>query len=156
MLGSQTSRSGDWIWNFTTSSDNYPDVIRREIVDSINKIILAGKTVVLVYPIPEMGWDIPRVLAKHKFLDGQIYPNTGSISYGNFLMRNKNAIDILDSIPQSERLLRIRPDKIFCDTYIEGRCISHLNGLPLYFDNNHLSNFGSSFLVSQIITLIKK
>lgn len=146
---------GGWIWSIPSSGGDYYSVMRQEIVSSINKIIHSGKTVVLVYPVPEMGWDIPRVLTKHKFLDGQIYPNAGSISYDDFLMRNKRAISMLDSIPQSENILRIRPDKIFCDTFIKARCISHLDGLPLYFDNNHLSNFGSSFLVSQIIEYIK-
>ena len=128
--------------------------MRSEIVSSIKKIIDAGKTVILIYPVPEMGWDVSRVLGTHLLLDGTISERTASVSYSNFLERNKSAIDALDSIDDNERLIRVRPDKILCDTYVQSRCVAHLNGEALYFDNNHLSNRGAELVLGNIFSML--
>lgn len=53
------------------------------------------------------------------------------------------AIQALDSINGEKNIIRIRPDKIMCNTFVKGRCVSYINGDALYFDSNHLSNLGA-------------
>lgn len=104
---------GKWEWTFQNPEDLYQNTIRREIIDSISKIINAGKTVILIYPVPEMGWNIPRILAAYKVFDKEINASTGSVSYKNFSERNRNAYDILDAVPNNKNLIRIKPENFF-------------------------------------------
>ena len=74
-----------------------------------------------------------------------------STSYLMYKDRNKDAIDALDAIGNHANLFRVLPNKILCDTYLKNRCVFELNGKPLYFDDNHLSNAGASLVNSEII-----
>ncbi len=145
-----------WVWNLPSIDNDYSVSMRSEIVDSIEKIIEAGKIVILIYPIPEMGWDVSRVLAKHLLLEDSVSERAVSVSYSNFLDRNKSAIDALDSIKDSQRLIRVRPDKILCDTYVANRCVAHLKGEALYVDNNHLSNAGAELILQDVFKSVPR
>jgi hypothetical protein len=138
-----------WEWSIPKTGGTYSDNMRVEIVSSIKTILETGKTVILVYPVPEMGWDVTKVLTQSQDV---IPPNDlGSVSYDGFLQRSKNAIEALDSIGTHKNLVRIRPDEILCNDTVEQRCIAHLNGEALYFDSNHLSNEGAELLVREIL-----
>ena len=74
-----------------------------------------------------------------------MYSNESSVttSYERFLERNASTIEVLDSLGAHDNLFRIRPEKVLCNTSIKGRCDVVANGMPLYFDDDHLSNTGS-------------
>lgn len=144
---------GPWNWDLPASSGDYSQDMRQEIFSSIKKIIDAGKTVILIYPVPEMGWDVSRVLQRHLVLETDLSGSELSVSYSSFLARNKSAFETLDALGDMERLIRVRPDEIFCNTYVPDRCVAHVDGQALYLDNNHLSNAGADFVLKDIFTL---
>jgi hypothetical protein len=111
---------------------------------------------VLIYQVPEMGWDVQRVLSKHWLLSNAPSDTAGSVSYDRFLERNKEAILALDSINGGKNIIRIRPDKIMCDTFVKERCVSHVNGAALYFDSNHLSNLGAKIILENVLPVISE
>jgi len=143
----------NWVWSIPSEDKQNPNSMRSEITNSIKKIIDSGKIVLLIYPIPEMGWDVPRILGRHLVLYNKTSDSAASVSYSSFLERNASAIQTLDSLGNNERLIRIRPDKILCDTYVKNRCIAHLDGESLYFDTNHLSNRGAEIVMQNIFEL---
>lgn len=143
-----------WLWDLPWTNKSYSEAMRSEIVSSIQNLLKNGKTVILIYPVPEMGWDVSRILARHLFLKNTLSADVASISFKRFLDRNRSSIEALDSIVGGENLIRIRPDKILCDTYLKERCVSHLNGQALYFDNNHLSNIGSDLVLKEVIDML--
>jgi peptidoglycan/LPS O-acetylase OafA/YrhL len=145
-----------WLWDLPKISENYSVNMRSEIVESINVILKAGKILVLIYPVPEMGWDVQRVLSKHWLLSNAPSDTAGSVSYDRFLERNKEAILALDSINGGKNIIRIRPDKIMCDTFVKERCVSHVNGAALYFDSNHLSNLGAKIILENVLPVISE
>lgn len=148
--------SGDkWVWDFGGMNVNYPDLMRNEIVDAIEEILNTGRKVVLIYPVPEMGWEVPKVLAKRQFTGKILTTVDGSTLYPVYLKRNKRAIEALDSLGERDNLIRIRPDKLLCNTFISGRCVAHMDGVPLYFDNNHLSNEGAKLIVMEIMNSLR-
>lgn len=65
-------------------------------------------------------------------------------------------IDALDRIGEHTNLIRIRPDKILCDTFVEDRCVVERNGVRLYYDDNHLSNTGARLVVDEIMKHVEK
>ena len=143
-----------WLWDLPSTNTSYSEAMRSEIVSSIQNLLRDGKTVILIYPVPEMGWNVSRFLARHLLLKNTVSADVASISYKRFLDRNSSAIEALDSIVGGANLIRIRPDKILCDTYLKERCVAHLNGQALYFDNNHLSNVGADLVLKDVIDIL--
>jgi hypothetical protein len=120
-----------------------------------NKDLLSSdKKVILIYPVPETGWDVPIVLAKTLLFNGGEIPAL-TTSYEVYKERNAEAIDAFDSIPNNKNLIRIKPDKILCDTFIANRCITHIGSSSLYYDDDHLSNAGAKLVVDEIMNFIK-
>ena len=145
----------EWIWNFDISGSNYSKVVEINLINSIRSMLDSGRRVVLIYPVPEMGWDVPSRLSKIYRVNHSISPPDASTSYSRFLERNKKAYDALDAIGQHQNLIRIKPENILCNTYVKERCIAQLNGVSLYYDNNHLSDAGARLISSQIIEAVQ-
>lgn len=61
----------------------------------------------------------------------------------------------LDSIPDRKNLIRVRPDKILCDTLIPGRCVTQIGNEVLYYDDDHLSNKGAQLVIDEAMKFIK-
>jgi hypothetical protein len=72
-------------------------------------------------------------------------------SYEAYKVRNKETIQIFDGIGEHPNLIRIRPDMIFCNTYIEASCAVQVNGESLYRDEFHLSTLGARLVVQDIM-----
>lgn len=136
----------------TTPNDQKIHLIKEAFVNSILRYIQTGKTVILVYPIPEAGRHIPRYLAKHTMFSGEHTSDRDLMTgYEAYQVRNKEAIQIFDGIGKHPNLIRIRPDTILCNTYIEGNCAVQVNGESLYRDEFHLSNLGARLVVQEIM-----
>ena len=131
--------------------------LQQRHADMVLEYLKAGKKVVLVYPIPETGWDVPAYLSKKLIFDHpKLDAADGSTSYDVYKKRNAEATRILDSIGEHTNLIRVRPDQLFCGTYVKNRCITHLEGVPLYFDDDHLSNAGARLVSREIVRRMEK
>jgi peptidoglycan/LPS O-acetylase OafA/YrhL len=128
-------------------------LIAKAYVKSIHSLLASGKKVIVVYPIPEAGWNVPDYLSQIYWLDQDLAFNesTASTSYDVFKTRNKRAIDALDEIQSNEKLFRIHPEKIFCDNAIIGRCITHKEGVIFYRDDDHVSDEGAKKILEMIV-----
>jgi len=120
--------------------------------DSIQKLLANGKRVVVVYPVPEMGWNVTKRMLRLYSLNRKVAADDASTSYAVFKERNKNAYEMLDSIGEHRNLIRIYPEKIFCNTYIPQRCAAHVNGVPLYYDDDHLTKYGADLVMNDILS----
>lgn len=131
---------------YTNNLDRRSSVM-SSYFDSINELLLAGKNVYLIYPIPEVGWDVPRQILKYKIhgINDQV-----STSASNYYKRSSEVINIFDNLPDVNNLHRIYPDNIFCNTELENRCITELAGELLYFDDDHLTTAGAKLLTKVI------
>jgi len=96
----------------------------------IGNLLALRRKVILVYPVPEVGWDVPRVMARRYLADGAVSDLSTSMEV--FERRNRATIVALDSIGDHPDLTRIRPDAILCDTFVPGRCAASVAGRPIY------------------------
>ena len=136
---------------------NLRDEIAKPILNLANK-----NKVIILYPIPELGWDIKRKILKNtsrnilKIKDEfkKDFPII-STSYDVFKERNKSSFEILDSI-QHENISRVYPHKLFCNNSLKGRCVANDEKNLFYIDTDHLSEFASSEVVELIIKEINK
>ena len=99
---------------------NYNDEITKPIKELAEK-----NKVLIIYPIPELGWDIKREILKNtnknvlkiKSEFKENFPII-STSFEVFKDRNKDSFEILDSI-EHKNILRVFPHKLFCDNSIK-------------------------------------
>ena len=130
--------------------------LKRQINTSFEKI-LKNNYLILVYPVPEVGFHVPKEIFKKytynkndflKKLNKDKYILT--TSYEVYLERNKEVFELFDGI-QNKNLYRFYPHKIFCNDKLKNRCITHDNDNVYYKDYNHLSYYGASIFVENII-----
>ena len=126
------------------------DLKRHAIYDFLNHLRENTNKLLLVYPIPEAGWNIPR-------LNFFSYVNNGKIneilstSHDAFNKRNLFVNQTLDNYGEFSNLIRIKPEHLFCDSFVSKRCVVQLDHNPLYYDDNHLSRVGASMLVNSML-----
>jgi len=124
--------------------------IGRHYSRAVMALLEQGKRVVLVYPVPEVGWSVPREMAKR----GRPTSDRGEIvstAYRVFQSRNAATYAAFDGIPESPRLVRVKPEELFCNSIVRGRCVAELQGRPLYWDDSHLNESLGALLVAKQI-----
>jgi peptidoglycan/LPS O-acetylase OafA/YrhL len=137
-----------------TPDEKRIQLIKKAFVDTIVRYLQTGKTVILVYPIPEAGRHVPRYLAKQAMFSNEPKSRDLTTSYDAYKVRNNETMNVFDSIGEHPNLIRIRPDTIFCDTYVESSCALQVSGVSLYRDEFHLSSLGANLLVHEIMRQI--
>jgi hypothetical protein len=132
--------------------------IARAYEGTVEQILQAGHSVVLIYPIPEVGRHVPMALFDRidgHYLDARhiVSENPLTTSYEVFKRRVRSSYALLDSI-QGKNIYRVYPEKIFCNTEQPGRCMTHDRDHVFYKDDDHLSPEGASLLVREIMRVI--
>jgi hypothetical protein len=176
--GVEPGSGPDYVLSGVTDPDreNQKSLVQDSMRRTIQSLLNQGHTVVLVYPIPEVGWDVPTevaqraTLSQHRLVFGRpiprwiekrLLPGPNSwpldtpvtTSYDIYLKRTQSTFDALDSI-NSDRIIRIYPHKIFCEEREGGRCVTHDEDNVFYLDRHHLSASGARLVTSEIMKAI--
>jgi peptidoglycan/LPS O-acetylase OafA/YrhL len=132
------------------------DLLAQAYVNSVKSLLKAGKKVILVYQVPEAGWNVPDYLSRLQWSANALKDmRAASTSYKVFKQRNARTSSVFDSIGEQSGLMRVFPDKIFCNVDIPGRCITHKDGSIYYRDDDHLSEDGTALVLNEIMAWIK-
>ena len=117
------------------------------------EILLKNKNlkIILLYPIPEVGFDPKSRIINHKFFKNKIT----TTSYDVFKKRTKSSFELLNSI-KGENIYRVYPHTLFCDTTIKDRCVTHDDKNIFYFDDDHPSSKGAEMINDLILKEIEK
>ncbi len=128
--------------------------VLKQYVEDIRSHLDGGRNVVLVYPIPEAGWNVPELLAKSA-MTGRTDLEL-STSFERYLQRNRAVIAAFDGISHPN-LFRVKPADFLCDTFAEERCINSVNAdRVFYFDDDHLSDAGAALVVPALLEAVGK
>ncbi len=111
------------------------------LTETVRRLIAAGKTVVLVYPVPEVGYNVPKTLFKLSLQGGS--PESFKRPVSLYRQRNQPVFEALDGLGFSDKIVRLYPHKFLCD---ELECIAAADGKALYSDDNHLSLEGAAYI----------
>ncbi len=160
--GGDEGKMNDFIQNVNnslTTQNERQEFIKRMYKKTVQRILSAGHWVVLIYPIPEVGWHVPKTLQKRI---GNNISNAREILKNNpittshkvFRDRTKTSYKLLDSI-NHDRIIRIYPEKLFCNTEIRNRCLTHNLDSSFYIDDDHLSETGAKLLVDYLLLEIE-
>ncbi|MBL0314132.1 MAG: acyltransferase [Holophagaceae bacterium] len=112
------------------------------ITNTVNRLLRAGKTVFLVYPIPEVGYHVPQSLAQ-EIINGRNPANLAAPAQAVFFERQAFVLHAFDELPEDPALVRLKPHEILISG---GRIRLMANNQPLYGDDNHLSQEGATLL----------
>ena len=119
-------------------------VFERQLNLTVRRLLAAGKRVILVYPVPEIGFRVPptlgRLVAMGRDLASFNLPRT------IFDAREKTVFSILDRVDPSPQIVRIWPSKQLCDSV---RCLILADGKALYRDEDHLSHAGANLVLPE-------
>ena len=98
----------------------------KNIKKTIDTLIKNKHNIILVYPIPEVGVSVPNYLfqrynkdRKNFKLNDELFSTSYEIY---FKERTKSSFEILDSF-NNNKIKRVYPHKLFCNTILENRCI---------------------------------
>jgi len=158
----------DYIQNDTNSLQNLEErneFIKKNYKITIEELLKLNNKIILVYPIPEVGWHVPRKLYnkfpkdifrinnyyKYNF-DQSKYITT---STKTFIDRTKTSFDLLDNI-KGKNIFRIYPHELYCDNLIENRCITHDDKYLYYLDDDHPSSVSSNLINNLILDKISE
>tara|TARA_A100001015_G_C15034972_1_gene735610 strand:- start:375 stop:2408 length:2034 start_codon:yes stop_codon:yes gene_type:complete len=140
--------------NYKNYSTQEEDLIATNVKKVLELISNKYKNVILLYPIPEVGFSVPKALFLEERINKKISYSTG---FEDFNKRNSISINILDNLSHKDKMYRIRPSNKLCNIQEIGRCsIINKNGLPFYYDSNHLSPIGSRLFSEEIINFLNK
>ena len=98
---------------------------------------LAGKKIVIVASVPEIGWPVPAVLAREKLADKLRRAPPSADAY---FARQKFVLATFAQLQRSDGVTLVYPHAVLCRG---GVCAVSLNGIPLYRDEHHLSVYGA-------------
>jgi hypothetical protein len=129
-----------------------PDAARdRRFEASLRRVVQrlreAGKTVVIVYPVPEAGWNVPNYLVhRHQLGLGDAMP---TIDEARWRRRAAPAVAMLDRLGEDPGIIRVRPAEMICGHPLAGRCVLGADGEPFYFDDDHPNERGARLMIWQ-------
>ncbi len=98
--------------------------------------------VFLVRPIPEMGIDVPKALSRN-IMFGRGNEDI-KITLAEYHERHKLVWEAQDEAAKQCGVKILNPLPYLCD---DQYCYGSRNGRPLYYDDDHLSEYGNKFLV---------
>jgi hypothetical protein len=144
------------------------DVDYREYVSAINGVISFGGSdkklaltnfldgllsvsnrVYLIYPSPEVSWDIARKNILY-FRNNGTPLDEISIPYSDFKKRNRFVDSIFEEYEKRPNFIPIKPENIFCDSFVKDRCVAQFNSIPYYYDDDHLSDAGALLIIEKL------
>jgi peptidoglycan/LPS O-acetylase OafA/YrhL len=148
------------IWEHTFISKDDKLTIEEAFKNGVLDLVKNNK-VILVYPFPEAGWNVPKkllnILPKNNDLINEflVKDNFITTSYKVYKDRTETSFKLLDSI-QNKNIFRVYPHKLFCSTIIKNRCLTHDNENIFYSDESHPSSKGAEMLNDLIMSEINK
>lgn len=99
------------------------------------------RPVYLVRPTPELKVDVPKTMGRALMLGRQAEV---SVSLEEYRQRNAFVLETQDMAAERCGVKILDPIPQLCS---DGRCRGDINGLPIYFDDDHLSERGGSLLI---------
>lgn len=125
---------------YDSRSDAYLQEMREGFISTLCQFAQT-RPVYALYPTPELRLDVPLTMGRSLLLG---HPQRVAISVEDYRQRSAASRAALDEAARRCNIHLLDPQPILCGPQ---QCFGDLNGHPLYFDDDHLSQFGARQLV---------
>lgn len=135
--------NGPWVYLSRPYLNSEPEFL-KEYANAISQMacrLAKDHRVYLVRPIPEMGVEVPKAMSRAMLFGRQ---KEISVSLADYHQRNAFIWAAQDAARDQCGVKILDPLPYLCP---DGRCLGVKNGRPLYYDENHLSEYGNKLLV---------
>jgi len=145
------------LYNLLGNDYSAPQIYFSQVAERPNKVFynefkshylntlctLAKKRPVYVLkPIPEVGFDVPKKLAREAIL-GLPFTTAGN-SLADYYKTNAFVLELMQAAKQQCGVTLLDPVPYLCP---QGHCLASSAGKPFYFDDNHLTEYGNKVLL---------
>jgi peptidoglycan/LPS O-acetylase OafA/YrhL len=132
---------------------DYPEpeflnMLRRQSINTVCELA-SHRKVYLMRPIPEMKISVPQLMARYRMMGVE---KRISIPLSEYYSRHQFTFEWQDEARQRCGVEILDPLPYMCD---KENCYGDLNGRPMYFDDDHLSEFGNKVLVPMFSKVFK-
>lgn len=107
------------------------------------------RDVYFLTPTPEFKSSVPNSVARALWNRSDL----PSLNYDEYLNRNDFILSVIDDVAAICNISVIDVAGLLC---IDDECFSNINGVPIYYDDNHLSEFGNKILSPLFVKLFSK
>lgn len=126
------------------------NLVMAAYTEAIRSLLRGLHRVIIIYPVPESERDVPKSLTK-LVISNSLEPFSLTTDYNQISQSLSKVNEVFDALGEDPNLVRIKPEELLCNTYTTASCVAQLNGVPLYFDSEHLSNAGARLVVNEIL-----
>ena len=138
---------------------NHPDGVSGSAgyLNTIFKLLDSGYKIILLGDTPRSNENVSERLVKFLYGSHSVFNfkpeeilNLSSISFSDFLSYAKEGLKLLEST-EHRNLIKIYPHKLFCNTYLQKKCVFN-NGEKIFFvDIAHPAKLGSEMISDLIV-----
>ena len=141
------------LYHFETGSGDAfsPEDAERFLEKGLKKWLATDKNIVVVHPIPEAGWNVPKKVISLK-LAKEYHGFLGTKS-SLFKDRTENLSAMLENIADA-KLIHFKPAEYLCDSIRNNQCANSFKDKIFYYDDDHLSNKGAALFSNQLAKTI--
>jgi peptidoglycan/LPS O-acetylase OafA/YrhL len=134
-------------WENIDALIDYEELIIKRINQQLNDLSEAGKKIILITPIPTPDKNLINSYA-HKIKKDENYKSNEYTSYSKYLESTDRTNRIISKI---KHVTLVKSENKFClNTSTDDQCLVIENGIPLYFDEAHLSLPGVAKIINEI------
>ena len=126
----------------TLSIATSQQLLRAHLLEQVQQLMTAGKNVVLVAQVPEMGFDAARCVSMRLDFDKKMAEC--AIDQSRVTARQAFVTNLFADIAAATGAKTVDPKNLLCSDNI---CKAVLQGQPAYRDDNHLSSFAARTVV---------
>lgn len=128
--------------SINSSSLSNAELFEKGLINTIDKLQMIGKKIVLVNAIPEVGYDVPSAIMIANITKREVNSIIAP-TVKEYRERTKEVVSTFNVITNRKQIMLVSPDAYLCD---KSYCKVTSNGFALYMDDDHLSTFGSEYI----------
>jgi len=121
---------------------------RRALSDTVGQLRALGIDIVIVGPVPDIGWDVPSALATAEWHNA---PPPEGPSLRDFLTSQAATVPILKAL-EKDGVHVVYPHEVLC----QSTCNVQLGGQILYRDREHLTTVGAELLRPMLVQQLSR
>lgn len=145
-----TEKPISYINNTPNTAVEFAQLFNTQYINTLCSLT-ADRELYILDPIPEMGINVPQTLIKNKMFEKNNLDV--SINLSDYEKRHAAAQLLHKEIARHCGATILDPTPYLCN---KGKCWGSINGRSLYYDDDHLSEYGNRLLVPLFAQIAKK